>query len=211
METNTNLEGEGQASMSGVPSDLDMESTASLLARHRRGDRRASDQLLARYRPILWRLAHRRLPPQARHGDDTDDLVQNTLMKAFKRLDSFEPQREGAFLGYLFQILRNEVRREVRRKHKKRIHEPLPEDLPAEQSSPLQKLVRHETLQAYEAALERLPETHRLAVFLRFELGLSHERVADAIGSPSANAARMLVKRALLQMARDMERSESRD
>ena len=42
-------------------------------------------------------------------------------------------------------------------------------------------------------------------MFLRIELGFTHQEVADAIGAPSANAARMLVSRALVRLAELMD------
>ncbi len=62
-----------------------------------------------------------------------------------------------------------------------------------------------DTLEAYERALEKLPEIQKQAVLLRIEFGYSHQEIADAIGSPSANAARMMVSRALVQLAESMD------
>jgi RNA polymerase sigma-70 factor (ECF subfamily) len=49
----------------------------------------------------------------------------------------------------------------------------------------------------------------REAVILRLEFGFSHREIADAIGSPSANAARMLVSRAVEKLARGMSHHRS--
>ena len=49
-----------------------------------------------------------------------------------------------------------------------------------------------------------LGERDREAVILRVEFGYSHEEIAEAIGSPSANAARMTVARALVRLAEEM-------
>jgi len=68
----------------------------------------------------------------------------------------------------------------------------------------LQQAIGHETLDAYETALEQLPEPHQHAVILRIEFGYSFEQIADAVGSPSANAARMTVNRALARLAETM-------
>jgi RNA polymerase sigma-70 factor (ECF subfamily) len=56
-------------------------------------------------------------------------------------------------------------------------------------------------LERYEEALLSLEERQREAVILRLEFDYSHEEVAQAVGCPSANAARMLVSRALLRLA----------
>jgi RNA polymerase sigma-70 factor (ECF subfamily) len=175
------------------------EATAVLLDRARRGDGGARDQLAARFLPLLQRWAHGRLPPPARGAVDTDDLVQVTLIKALAHLDSFEPEREGAFLAYLRRILLNQLRDELRRARPGR--EEIAEHLPDRAPSVVEKAIGREVLERYEAALGELDERQREAVILRLEFDYSHEEVAQAVGCPSANAARMLVSRALLRLA----------
>ena len=52
-----------------------------------------------------------------------------------------------------------------------------------------------------EAALASLTEDQQQAVVLRIEMGLSFQQVAEATESPSADAARMLVTRALARLS----------
>ena len=92
-----------------------LESTATLLAKVKDGDEVARDQLCATYLPMLKRWAHGRLPDYARDLAETDDMVQNTLIRALNKLDSFSALREGAFLAYLRKILLNNIRMEIRR------------------------------------------------------------------------------------------------
>ena len=61
-----------------------------------------------------------------------------------------------------------------------------------------------ETVEAYEEALSRLPEETQEAVILRIEFGYSYDQIAEALGKPSANAARMTVARALVHLAEVM-------
>src|SRR5215510_6261693 len=81
----------------------DVESTFVLLDLARAGDGRALDRLFTRYITPLRRFAHGRLPWSARDLLDTNDLVQETLLETFKRIEDFQPQREGALLAYLPQ------------------------------------------------------------------------------------------------------------
>ena len=39
---------------------------------------------------------------------------------------------------------------------------------------------------------------------MRVELGLTYQEVADALGKPSMNAARMLISRAVLRLAEEL-------
>jgi RNA polymerase sigma-70 factor (ECF subfamily) len=70
--------------------------------------------------------------------------------------------------------------------------------------SPLEDTLSRENLAAYESALARLPQRTRDAVILRLEFGFDYQAVAEAIGAPTANASRMLITRALVQMAEAM-------
>jgi RNA polymerase sigma-70 factor (ECF subfamily) len=180
-----------------------MESTITLLDRARGGEEDARERLASRFLPLLRRWAHGRLPPRARGPLDTDDLVQVTLMKALERLESFEPRGEGAFLAYLRRILLNALRDELRRAGPPR--EPVPEDVPASLPSLVEAAIGRQVVERYEDALAALDERQREAVILRIEFGYSHDEVAAAIGCASANAARMVVTRALVQLAEALD------
>ncbi len=179
----------------------DLQSTTRLLERYRDGEQAARDALVARYLPILRRWAHGRLPERTRDTTDTDDLVQVTFMRAIKSLDRFESERPGAFLAYLRTIFMNLVRDEVRRRAARPNTEPMTRSMPAQQSSQVEKAVGHEVMEAYERGLGKLPENKRIAVIMRVEFGMSFDQVAEELEMASANAARMMVTRALEKLA----------
>ena len=179
-----------------------LESTAKLLVRAREGDRSAKNDLAGRYALMLRQWAHGRLPASARDLVDTSDLVQVTLQRAFARLDSFEPRREGALLAYMRQILLNQIRDESRRAKRRPAHDPLPDDLGDTMTpSPLEEIIGKESVRRYEEALARLSDRQREAIILRVELGLRYREVAEAVHAPSVNAARLMVARALVRLA----------
>jgi RNA polymerase sigma-70 factor (ECF subfamily) len=154
--------------------------------------------------PMLERWAHGRLPASARSLADTPDLVQITLARALEHLGTFEPRREGAFLAYLRTTLMNLLRNEINRAAN-RTSGAMPEDPIDGRQSPLDEQIGREALEAYEGALTRLPEQMREAVILKLEFGYDNRQIAEAIGRKSPNAARMLVSRALVRLARDMD------
>ncbi len=181
--------------------DSPLESTAYLLERHQDGDERAGERLVARYLPILRRWAHGQLPADARGLSDTDDLVQMTLIKALNSMKGFEVRREGAFFAYLRRILLNTLRDEVRKAGRRPRGPEIEENVPAPGPSILEQAVGKEAIDAYEAALAQLPEQQQQGVILRVEFGFTHPQIAEALGMPSANAARMMVARALVPLA----------
>lgn len=182
-----------------------LESTAFLLEQVRQGDAQARERLVARFLPLLRRWAHGRLPGHARSLADTDDLVQVSLLRALDHVDGFEARREGAFLAYLRRILLNAVRDEIRRSARRPTDDVDAVELSAPGPSLLEEQVGRDTLEAYEAALTRLTEAQREAVIMRLEFGYSYPQIADAMGRTTPNAARMLVARALVQLAEEMD------
>jgi RNA polymerase sigma-70 factor (ECF subfamily) len=57
-----------------------------------------------------------------------------------------------------------------------------------------------------ETALAKLSDDARAAVVARVELGLSYAEIATVLDKPSADAARMVVARALIRLAQEMNR-----
>jgi RNA polymerase sigma-70 factor (ECF subfamily) len=190
---------------SPIPADR-IDSTAMLIGRIREGDREARERLFARCLPRLQQWAHRRLPARARDIADTDDLVQVALLKALHRIGEFQAHREGAFLAYLRTILLNAVRDELRRKSRRPEMTELDDELRRDDGpSVLDDLIGRELVRGYEAALDRLNEEQREAIILRIEFGMSHREIADAMGKPNADAARMTVARALVHLRRALD------
>lgn len=184
--------------------DVGLESTADLFQRIQSGDEAARERLIGRYLTTLRRFAHGRIPGSARSLIDTDDLVQTSLLRAMGQLSSFENRREGAFLAYLRQILVNRLRDQVRTIARRPEHGPVDEDLASPDSGPEDDADRRHQEDLFETAMTRLSDDHREAVVLRIELGLSYQAVAEAMGRPSAEAARKLVARALTRLADEL-------
>jgi RNA polymerase sigma-70 factor, ECF subfamily len=180
------------------------ESTIDLLHRLRNGDDQALDLLMARCLPELTRWASGRLPGWARHSVDTDDLVQETLIQVFKRLDVFECRGEGALLAYLRQSVLNRVRNQLRWADRRPRAEALAEDIPHDGLSPLEAAIGAEAVERYEAALARLAPSEREAVIARIELGLTYPELARVLGRPTPAAARMAVARAMVRLGKEM-------
>jgi RNA polymerase sigma-70 factor (ECF subfamily) len=181
--------------------DSTWNSTVSLLTRAKAGDQDALNDLFARYLPMLSRWARGRLPHWARDAAETQDLVQDTLLQTFKKIDGFEHRGEGAFQAYLRQAVMNRIRDALRKANRRPELSELDEEAPDSGLSPLEAAVGTEALEQYDAALERLAPGDRELVVARVELGLSYGEVAAATGKPTPNAARMAVSRALLKLA----------
>jgi RNA polymerase sigma factor (sigma-70 family) len=193
---------ESEGSRSG-----EAESTFHLIERARAGDQQALERLFARHVKPLQRWARGRLPKWARDLADTDDLVQDTLVQTFKRIEHFEPRRVGALQAYLRQAVLNRIRNELRRKER----EPHATDFDGVEvesgESPLEQAIGREAVERYEAALDRLTAEEREAIIARVEMGYSYEELAEALGKPTPDAARKAARRALVRLAEEMKRA----
>jgi RNA polymerase sigma-70 factor (ECF subfamily) len=183
---------------------LAAESSLELIERAKAGDAQALDTLIARYLPRLQRWARGRLPTWARDLADTQDLVQETVYKAFKQIDRFEVRGDGALQGYLREALVNRIRSEIRRVSRRPEPSALDTQLEADGPSTLEAAIGREAVERYEQALNRLRPEDREAIIGRIELGLTNAELAEALDKPSANAARMAVERALFRLAKEM-------
>jgi RNA polymerase sigma-70 factor (ECF subfamily) len=181
-------------------------STRELVDRARLGDQQAVGDLFARHLRPLQRWARGRLPQWARDFADTDDLVQDALLRTFKRIEDFEPRGVGALQAYLRQVVVNRLRDELRRRGRRPDLTDLEEkDLEAA-GSPLEEAIGHESLEHYQRALERLRPEDRELIVARVEMEYTYDELAQVLGKPSAEAARKAAQRALVRLAEEMKR-----
>jgi RNA polymerase sigma factor (sigma-70 family) len=186
---------------------VEVESTFHLIERARAGDHEALELLFARHLKPLQRWASGRLPKWVRDLADTDDLVQDTLVQTFKRIEHFEPRRVGALQAYLRQAVLNRILNELRRKGRQPPITGLDGIEVESGASPLEQAIGREAVECYEGALQRLTAEEREAIIARVELGYSFQELAEALGKPTPDAARKTAHRALVRLAEEMKRA----
>jgi len=93
------------------------------------------------------------------------------------------------------------IRDEARRATARRAPAPLDERLADPGPTALEVAVGTDTLRHYEMGLARLTAAQREAVVLKVEMGYSNAEIAAALGKPSVDAVRMLLARALVDLA----------
>ncbi|HVG69477.1 MAG TPA: RNA polymerase sigma factor, partial [Vicinamibacterales bacterium] len=161
--------------------------------------------LFARHLKPLQRWASGRLPKWARDLADTDDLVQDTLLRTFKRMEDFEPRRLGSLQAYLRTAVLNRLRDEIRRKGRQPETTEL-DSLNSDGQSPIEETIGRETVEEYERALGKLKPEEQEAIIGRVEMGYTYEELAQALGKPTPDAARKAAQRALVRLAEEMKR-----
>jgi RNA polymerase sigma-70 factor (ECF subfamily) len=196
--------------MSTLDAEAGLETTQALVSRAQAGDRAALEAIARRYQPVLMRFAHGRLPTAARGMLETGDVVQLAVVRMLERLDAFVPTFRGSLLVYLRRAVSNQIRDEIRRAERRPVPEALTDDLPDLGPGPLQQLMSAESLARYETALAGLPADQQEAFLMRIEMNCSYRDIADALGRPSTESARSLVRRAIQTMARLLRRVGAR-
>jgi RNA polymerase sigma-70 factor, ECF subfamily len=112
-----------------------------------------------------------------RNGSDADDLVQDTLIKAWSHRDKFET---GTNLrAWLFTILRNTYYTAVVRRRRE-VRDEDDQYARALTFQPTQEWGL--AIRALQAALDQLPAEHREALILVGAAGMSYEEAADICG-----------------------------
>lgn len=184
-------------------SELETDSVFDLLRRSIHGDPTATSLLCDRLGPRLKRWARGRLPVWAREGIDTDDLVQETLLRTVLEPGRLEPRPD--FQAYVRRAILNAIRDHVRRAIVRR--RAAEGEVAAEPAapSPLEEILGNERLEAYEAALERLSPSDRELLVCRIDFGLSYREIAEATGRASPDAARMAVVRAICRLSEALD------
>jgi RNA polymerase sigma-70 factor (ECF subfamily) len=181
----------------------------ALLRQAQRGERDALDELFARYVPFLRRLAHGKVPAWARSTSETADLVQDTLLNVFRRIDRFEPRGNGAMRAYLRQTLQNRILNAKRDATRRPASIPLDDhDPPHDDPTPLERFLSAEDHARYLAALAAQRPEDRAAIVGRVQLGYTYEQLAAALDKPSADAARVAVRRAIARLSAEMQAAD---
>jgi RNA polymerase sigma-70 factor (ECF subfamily) len=160
--------------------------------------------LAVRYVPRLRLWARGRLPVYARDLIDTEDLVQEAFVRTLARLDHVAPQRNEAVFAYFRQAILNRIRDEIRRPHRIDPLSKHPIEKPDSGPSPIEEVMGRETMERFETALAELSAADRDCIMARIELNLSYQDIADLLGKPSPDAARVAVGRALTRLAKRM-------
>lgn len=191
-----------------APGDDPLSRTHDLLYKARGGDSAALNALFDIFRDPLERYLHAQLPLMVRSFQDTQDAVQEVMLRMFQALPEYHYQGVGSLWGYLRRIARNYVIDSARERKRwgtagggtdtaaGRVTDGKP--------SPIDQAAAHERFERYERALEKIPERARHAFLMRIELQLDYATIARDCNLPSPDAARMVIARATKRLTETM-------
>jgi RNA polymerase sigma-70 factor (ECF subfamily) len=153
--------------------------------------------LIPALRAFAWSLSH--------NASDADDLVQDTLIKAWTNRDKFEP---GTNLrAWLFTILRNTYYTAAVRRRRE-VRDETGKYAATLSSAPTQDWSL--AMRALQAALAQLPDEHREALILVGAAGLTYEEAAEVCGC-ALGTIKSRVNRARARLLRIMEADNAAD
>jgi RNA polymerase sigma-70 factor (ECF subfamily) len=159
-----------------TPAPLPEPSDQALVAAYRHGDQRAASELVRRHGPAVARFLY----SSGALAADIEDLVQETLFRAFRGLDRW--RGEASFRSWLFTIAGNLTRDAFRRRKGRELISLEDRDLP-DRADPDAELAAGELEERLRMELGRLPRLQREVFLLRVQEGTSYEDIAAALGT----------------------------
>ncbi len=143
------------------------------VARCLQGDASAFETLVRRYQRVLFTVAVR----LTGNVEDARDVTQNTLIRAYERLETYDPARR--FFSWIYRIAVNESLNFLR---VRRPHDQLEDSLEA--NAVADPVEREQMGERIQAALMELSKEYREVVILRYFGELSYEEIGETIGIP---------------------------
>ena len=185
---------------------MDARTDAELVARALRGAQEAFREIVVRFERPVYSLISRMVhdPLQA------EDLAQEVFVKAFRRLDTYDPERK--FSSWLFKIAHNTTIDHLRRG----VPETVPLQVEKDEGPDLSAVLADDSMEDPAAAVERrqmaralektiaaLRPEYREVVVLFYVEGASYPEICEVTGLPSGTV-KTYLHRARKELAQAM-------
>src|SRR5580700_285862 len=188
------------------------QSDEALVHRVRSGERELFGVLVDRYKRGIANF----IGATVRNSSETADLSQETFLRAYAHLGTFNPQL-GKFSTWIYQIARNVIRTYLA----KSLRSPQVQELSQEQSldsalpdmsreaDPAGGVLREEAERELRAALAELPERTRTVLALRYFYNMEYQTIASTLGLSLGNV-KTLIHRGKISLTKKMREREAR-
>lgn len=162
-----------------------MQLEEELIARSKKGDLEAFEELVVKYERRVYAIAYRFMG----NGEDANDLTQEAFLKAFQSIKGF--RQEASFSTWICRIVSNVCRDELR-KMKKVSHTSLDEEIWLEEGAvakqlkdegptPDQEYENKEFKEYLQRLINMLSPEYRMVIILRDIKGYSYEEIAQML------------------------------
>ena len=183
------------------------ELTRDLIEKVRAGHRDAFDRVSERFRHRLLAFIRPQLGKHLRDRVDEEDVLQETLLKAYESIAAFRWEGEESFFGWLCGIARNAILRQTRRYLQIEAAE-VDEEILAPGNSPSRVMRRDERWHRLREALKNLSADHRQVITLSRIEGVPVSEIAERMNR-SPKAVYQLLWRALQKLRESFGDTES--
>ena len=175
---------------SGAPKERASESSREddvFVQRALKGDKRAYNDIVNKYERALYY----HILKMVRDREMVEDLVQETFMKAFDNINSYNSNY--AFSTWLYRIATNHTIDYLRKKKLKTlsIDEPMQTkdgemdvELPDHEAETDDQVMRKQRHQILNEAIENLPEKYRRVIQMRHMEELSYQEISETLDLP---------------------------
>jgi RNA polymerase sigma-70 factor, ECF subfamily len=190
---------------------IEAQSDEALVRRIRDGERELFAALVDRYKRGIANF----IGASVRSAPDVSDLSQETFLRAYAHLETFNPQL-GRFSTWIYQIARNVVRTHLGKSLRRPATQELPEEQTLEntlpdlsiESDPAGGILRAEAERELREALAELPERTRTVLALRYFDNMEYHTIASTLGLSLGNV-KTLIHRGKIALARKMQEREA--
>lgn len=172
--------------------DLNNETTGTLaIAPAARSDRKASRDFLLHLYTHYHALVHRICFRYTKNRDEAEDLTQEVFLKVHANFASFEGNAQPS--TWLYRVTVNHCLDYLRwRKRQGELMASYADEL--SDRRPQEAAADHPAKLLFRKLLEDLDEGNRQVVMLRFEVGLTHEEIAEICGVSRVAITKRLAK-----------------
>ena len=188
------------------------QSDEALVHRVRSGEREVFGVLVDRYKRGIANF----IGATVRNPSETADLSQETFLRAYAHLGTFNPQL-GKFSTWIYQIARNVIRTHLAKSSRAPQMQELGEDQTLEstladsspQADPARGVLREEAERELRGALAELPERMRTVLALRYFDNMEYQSIASTLGLSLGNV-KTLIHRGKIALTKKMHEREHR-
>ena len=166
-----------------MPAENAQLSDAELIGVWREGNEAAAAELVRRHAEPLGRFL-----AAAGAAEEVEDLVQETMLRAFRRIETF--RGKSSFRTWLMTIGSNLLKDSWRRRQRRPVLPLDDREIIDESSDPAGEAMAEDLATRLGACLQTLPRLQRDVFLLRAQQGLEYAEIANALGS-TAGAARV--------------------
>jgi RNA polymerase sigma-70 factor, ECF subfamily len=186
------------------------QSDEALVHRVRSGEREVFGVLVDRYKRGIANF----IGATVRNSAETADLSQETFLRAYAHLGTFNPQL-GKFSTWIYQIARNVIRTHLSKSLRAPQTQELGEDQSIEstfadtspQADPARGVLREEAERELRAALAELPERMRTVLALRYFDNMEYQTIASTLGLSLGNV-KTLIHRGKIALTKKLHERE---